>query len=169
MRHILSCLAVIALSACVSVETDQSESRSNGSAPYAEVRTVDTEAPDPSPLVNSSIPSGQCGMILWSQIGSRTVPIFQSVGITQARMTLENEPVDLLLAHQTGMLRLGMGNRQEFITEATNTGAAGAKLRFEWGQPFPSGSYIQRGTLTVSGADGWERVMPVAGIAGCKS
>lgn len=169
MRYLLPCLAVIAVSACVAVEPDQSESRRNSPDQYEAVRTVNTEAPDPSPLANSAIPSGQCGMILWSQIGSRTVPIFQSVGITQARMTLENEPVDLLLAHQTGMLRLGMGNRQEFITEATNTGAAGAKLRFEWGQPFPGGSYVQRGTLTVSGADGWERVMPVAGIAGCKS
>ena len=37
-----------------------------------------------------------------------------------------------------------------------------------WGRNFPSGSYVERGTITLSGADGWQRVLPVAGIAGCK-
>ncbi|MEO1657666.1 MAG: hypothetical protein AAFR65_08085 [Pseudomonadota bacterium] len=168
MRVVAFSLAVAVLGACVAVEPKRSDN-STKPAPPAPVRTVYTEAPDPSPLANSAIPRGQCGMILWSQMGSQTVPIFRSVGITQASMTLENEPVNLVLAQQSGMLRLGMGDSQDFITGASNSGAVGAKLRFDWGQPFPGGSYVQRGTLTVSGADGWERVMPVAGIAGCKS
>ncbi|MEM6913782.1 MAG: hypothetical protein AAF511_07370 [Pseudomonadota bacterium] len=130
---------------------------------------MQTEAPDPSPLANSSIPSGQCGMILWSQMGSRTVPIFRSVGTTTATMTVEEEPIDFVLAGQSGAIRLGMAEAQDFVSGPSRNGPVGAKLRFAWGQAFPGGSFVQRGTLTVSGADGWERVMPVAGIAGCKA
>ncbi|MEM0929961.1 MAG: hypothetical protein AAGI89_11795 [Pseudomonadota bacterium] len=153
------------LAACASGASQTEPSASTPAIPSVTV----TEAPDPSPLANADIPSGYCGMILWSQMGARTVPIFKSVGITRASMVVEDEPVDFVLADQSGALRMGMAEAQDFVSGPSNEGPVGAKLRFQWGQAFPGGSYVQRGTLTVSGADGWDRVMPVAGIAGCKS
>ncbi|MEO1041010.1 MAG: hypothetical protein AAFX52_01845 [Pseudomonadota bacterium] len=169
MRLTSILLMACGLAGCASNDAQKRSTDASSNALFGRVQTVQTEAPDPSPLANSSIPSGQCGMILWSQMGARTVPIFRSVGITKASMTVEQEPIDFILADQSGVIRLGMAEQQDFVSGPSNNGPVGAKLRFEWGQAFPGGSYVQRGTLTVSGADGWERVMPVAGIAGCKA
>ncbi|MEM9809653.1 MAG: hypothetical protein AAF788_00340 [Pseudomonadota bacterium] len=132
------------------------------------VPQVATEAPDPSPLEQYDIPSGRCGMILWSTAGSRVVPIFRSVDATLATMRIEGEDIPLSLVAQEGALRLGMRASQQF-SGATSKQKITVDSNIQWGQPFPGGIYVQRGTLTTSGEDGWGRVMPVAGIAGCKA
>jgi hypothetical protein len=130
-----------------------------------------TEAPDPSPLARIDIPSGECGMILWARSGARTVPIFRAVNVVDAVMTVDGSDVPLQLASQDGPLRLGMRAKQLFVADG-NGDAATPRLTvaasIEWGQPFPGGTYISGGTLTLTGESGWQRIVPVAGIAGCK-
>ncbi|GGY52767.1 hypothetical protein [Parvularcula lutaonensis] len=129
----------------------------------------DTEAPDPSPLAGYAIPAGQCGMILWTRTGADIVPIFRSLDVIDATMTIDGETLPLRLLFQEGELRLGMRSQQVFQTLPDVDPEVTVEARLRWGQSFPSGSYIQGGTLALSGEDGWTRIVPVAGIAGCKA
>jgi hypothetical protein len=97
------------------------------------------------------------------------VPIFRSVDVVDAVMTIDQEQVPLQLASQDGDLRLGMRAMQLFTATSDEKTGLTVAADLDWGQPFPSGSYISGGTLTLTGVDGWQRVLPVAGIAGCKA
>jgi hypothetical protein len=108
-------------------------------------------------------------MILWARSGGRTVPVFRSVDVVNASMTVEGEKVDLLLQSQDGDLRLGMRSQQLFAASEAAQAGLTVMTNLEWGQPFPSGTYVRGGTLTLTGTDGWQRILPVAGIAGCKA
>lgn len=133
---------------------------------------ADSEAPDPGVLTSADIPKGRCGMILWTRSGASTVPIFRSVDDGQASMVIDGAPVTLTLTGRGGESRLGIPAVQRFAgtLPATNEdgGPVEVTVRAVWGLPFPAGAYVQDAALTVQGADGWSRVVPTAGIAGCK-
>lgn len=130
---------------------------------------IETEAPDPAVLNSYGIPSGRCGMILWTPSGSKIAPVFTSVDSIEATMQIEGEEVPLSLRRQSGEIRFGMRAEQVFAAVPDNHAGTTVETKLRWGQPFPSGSYIRGGTITLTGADGWQRIMPVAGIAGCKA
>jgi hypothetical protein len=133
---------------------------------------VRTEAPDPGVLDQAAIPPGQCGMILWTRSGASAVPIFRSVDDGQASMVIEGEPVTLTLTGRGGENRLGIPAVQRFEGQVPagqpGEGPVQVTVRAVWGQPFPAGAYVRDAALTVQGADGWSRIVPTAGIAGCK-
>lgn len=130
---------------------------------------VESEAPDPSPLAGYNIPAGRCGLILWTRTGADVVPVFRSVDVIDATMSIEGKTLPLRLLFQEGELRLGMRGKQIFQTLPNEEPEVTVEARLRWGQPFPGGSYVEGGTLTLSGTDGWARILPVAGIAGCKA
>jgi len=132
-------------------------------------RIVETEAPDPSPLAGFEIPSGRCGMILWTESGGRVSPIFRSLDVTQATMNVEGEIVSLALQQQTGELRLGMRSNQTYASTGESHKGLTLDVRADWGEQFPGGLYVQGGSLTINGTEGWSRIVPIAGIAGCKA
>jgi hypothetical protein len=106
-------------------------------------------------------------MILWTRSGAEVVPIFRALDGTSATMRLDGQTTPLTLQSQSGDLKLGMRANQLYVSE-NDTGSTTVEAKLQWGQSFPAGTYVQRGALTVSGADGWSRIVPVAGIAGCK-
>lgn len=124
---------------------------------------ADSEAPDPGILVSANIPQGRCGMILWTRSGANAVPIFRSVDDGRASMVIDGEDVTLSLTGRGGESRLGIPAVQRFAAEG-----AEVTVRAVWGQPFPAGAYVQDAAVTIQGADGWTRIVPTAGIAGCK-
>lgn len=160
-RFLISFSAAVFLAACATSSSPDVQTQQRAFA--------ETEAPDPSPLDAYAIPPGRCGMILWTQNGSRIAPIFRSVDVTTATMRIEGEEMPLLLQSQDGELRLGMRAKQVFAATGESNGGVVVEAKLNWGQAFPGGSYVSGGTLTVIGADGWRRILPVAGIAGCKA
>ncbi|MEM1409237.1 MAG: hypothetical protein AAGG79_00655 [Pseudomonadota bacterium] len=169
-RSLLSALASLTLvGACVSEAVEGQRTEPARPAPRAAVDFNDTEAPDPSPLDGFGIPSGRCGMVLWSPSGGRIAPIFRSVDVTTASMRLEDRDVALRLVEQAGALRLGMRARQTFATLEGSASSYRVLVDADWGDPFPGGLYVEGGSVTITGSDGWTRIMPIAGIAGCKS
>lgn len=164
MKWITSILVLMAVTACATPSDEQSSN--TRSAPF---RVVQTEAPDPSPLAGFQIPSGRCGMVLWTESSGRVSPIFRSVGVTTATMNIEGEAIQLQLHEQTGELRLGMRSEQTYtVVEGPQAGLT-LDVRSDWGETFPGGLYIKGGSMTINGTTGWSRIMPVAGIAGCKA
>lgn len=156
-------LSILLLMAACSTTADNSAETSQNAA------LTSTEAPDPSPLDGYGIPSGRCGMILWTTTGGRVVPIFRSVDTTSASMRLDGEKVPLTLVSQDGPVQLGMRSQQKFIAQEYEKLGIEVDADVTWGQTFPSGIYVNSGTVVVRGADGWSRILPVAGIAGCKA
>lgn len=128
---------------------------------------TDTEAPDPGALADAQIPSGRCGTILWTKSGADQVAVFRSVDDGTASMVIDGEPVALALTGRGGQTRVGIPATQAFVAQ-TPGGPLKVVMRGVWGQSFPAGSYVARATINVTGPDGWARVVPVAGIAGCR-
>ena len=158
-----SCLALALVAACASapqvVEVENASSEGLGL----------TNGPDPEALADFDIPAGRCGMILWTKDGGRIAPIFRSVDTVEATMVIEGGEVSLLLASQLGDQRFGMRSQQVFTPADLAASQTVVETKIEWGQGFPSGTYINSGSLKLTAADGWQRIMPVAGIAGCKA
>lgn len=157
-------LVIPLMGACASTTQAPSPAPSDNSA-----MALRTEAPDPGPLSGAGIPSGRCGMILWTRDGSRVSPIFRELDGIEATMRLEGNDVPLTLQSQHGELRLGIRANQLFTAQGEQHRGVTVETKLSWGQGFPGGTYVKGGTLSVSGADGWVRILPVAGIAGCKA
>lgn len=172
------CLAVLigALGACASGGTKAPKPQKAASAASAIERaksavplSVDSEAPDPGALGGFSIPPGKCGMVLWARAGTATVPVFQALEDGQGLMEIDGRITGLSRYQVAGETRAAMPQIQRFKASTAGGGAVTIDAETEWGKNFPGGSYVKGGTLTLTGADGWTRVLPVAGIAGCKA
>lgn len=128
-----------------------------------------SEAPDPGALAGYGIPSGRCGMVLWARAGKSAVPIFQALDDGKGVMEIDGETSQLMRLRVNGVARAGMPQLQIFQTQLSDGSRVEIEANTVWGEAFPGGSYIERGTISLTGADGWSRVTPVAGIAGCKA
>ena len=128
----------------------------------------DSEAPDPGPLAEAGVPSGRCGMILWTLAGASAVPVFRSVDDGTADMQVDGEPLALALVGRGGEDRLGIPAVQQFEGRLDSGEAVTVLVRGDWGRAFPAGAYVERAALSLTGADGWTRTLPTAGIAGCR-
>lgn len=128
-----------------------------------------TEGPDLGAINGFGIPSGRCGMVLYAQSGAKPVPIFRSTDDGLAMVQVDGALRQIVLVGRGGETQQGIPSSQFFRTDQSAPGGAlSVAIQTRWGTPFPSGAYVQDGTLTVTAADGWSRVVPVAGIAGCK-
>ena len=127
-----------------------------------------SEAPDPGPLSDAGVPAGRCGMILWTLAGASAVPVFRSVDDGSADMQVDGAPVTLALVGRGGEDRLGIPAIQQFEGRLPGGEAITVTVRGQWGRPFPAGAYVESASLSLTGADGWTRSLPTAGIAGCR-
>lgn len=165
-------LGTMALAACASSSAPSSQRASKNAATQQSFNQQIfnmTEAPDLGAVGQYGIPSGRCGMILYTQSGGRAVPIFRSTDDGAAIMQIEGRVTQLRLVGRGGEARLGIPNQQYFQAELANGMGVTIAASARWGNSFPSGTYVERGTITATGADGWSRVVPIAGIAGCKA
>ena len=155
----VSLLAAVLLAACASSGGQDTSA--------ARPLLADTQAPDPGALGVAQVPRGRCGTILWTRAGADQVPVFRSVDDGTASMVLDGQPVALTLTGRAGETRVGIPSTQAFTGE-TPDGPIEVTMAGIWGQAFPAGSYVARATISVVGADGWSRIVPAAGIAGCR-
>lgn len=160
-------LSAFGLMACETTpdRTAAATSRPKPSVPVS----VETEAPDPGALGEYSIPKGRCGMVLWARAGTQTVPIFQALDDGAGLMEIDGAVTALTRVASNGETRARIPQIQSFKAHNADGGTIQIEAQTIWGTPFQGGSYVKRGTLTLTGPDGWSRVVPVAGIAGCKA
>ena len=161
-------LGALAIAGCETASTDTD----NDAA--ARLRTTEpvsmaSEAPDPGALKGYGIPSGRCGMVLWARAGKAAVPIFQTLDSGKGVMEIDGEQATLTRVRVNGVARAGMPQMQVFQTRLSDGRSVEIEANTVWGEAFPGGSYVERGTISLTGSDGWSRVTPVAGIAGCKA
>jgi len=164
MRGLALFLIAVGVVGCAS-STPQND-RQTTNTPYITART---EGPDLGGIGQYGIPPGRCGMILYTRSGSRAVPIFRSTDDGSGLMDVDGELRGLELVARAGESRMNIPSDQYFTANAAEPARnLTVAVQTHWGQGFPSGSYVKDGTLTIKAASGWSRVVPVAGIAGCK-
>ncbi|MGV6801446.1 MAG: hypothetical protein ACWA5L_05935 [bacterium] len=129
------------------------------------ISTINSEAPDPSPLSVERLPSGKCGMMLWTLNQDQPIFIFQAIVGEGAQMVLDGQLTNLTLVNQAGDMRHNVATKQDYHA---NDPAVDISLESEFGLRFEGGSYVEHGILSLSNEQGWERVTPVAGLAGCR-
>lgn len=173
MRKISALAAGLAagiLSGCVSNSRPPDQIGRQPSASFPVRVNAETEAPDLGALGTAyAMPRGRCGMILYTAASGRSVPVFRSLDDATGVMEIDGELVSLDLVASRGEMRAGQGARQTYHARSRAAGEVVIDVDAVWGTPFPGGTYVERGLVTLTAGDGWRRVLPVAGIAGCKA
>ena len=116
-------------------------------------------------LSSPSLPSGECGMILWTLDDTRPAPVFRYVAGKKGTVSVRGVVVDLVRLEAGGSMAFGVAERQVF------EGPEGLRITVDarFGLGFDGGTYLERGLITVESSEGWRAVSPTAGIAGCRS
>ncbi|WOI54378.1 hypothetical protein [Parvularcula sp. LCG005] len=161
----------ILLAGCGALAACASSTPTSGSSPAASAgaaQVARTEAPDLGALPTYGIPRGRCGMILYTLSGSKSLPVFRSTDEGRGLVEINGALTELSLVGRGGETRMAVPSSQYFRGQQADGTEVTVAAVTSWGTSFPSGSYVEAGTLTITAADGWSRVLPVAGIAGCR-
>lgn len=166
MRPVLIALAAVTLlAACSSTGALRK-------APPKAVQTssttfIDTEAPEALPLQGGvgQLPAGRCGLLLWTVSSGKPALIFRHITGDDATMIVDGKETSLTQVSASGERRQGIAQSQGYLA-----GLSGLSVEIDtqFGTSFPGGTYVDRGTIRLRNKEGWERVTPVAGIAGCR-
>ncbi len=163
-------LVGLALASCTSLQDLTSRKATEAAERRApRVAQIETEAPDIQALDQNNIPAGKCGMLLWTLEAGNPVMIFRAVQNEGAEMIIENVPTQLTLVRQAGESRYGIASEQEYQTIATGAEFVTAGINTTFGLSFEGGVYVEKGSITLANELGWEHILPVAGLAGCRS
>ena len=157
------------LSACGSISLSDTSSSAKASRAVALKDANTTEAPDLARLGASRIPSGKCGMLLWTLSGQNPELVFRSIQGEGAEMVIDGQMTRLQLVRLAGETRFGIASEQDFMTPEEGQSQVKASVKAPFGLSFTGGVYVEKGMMTLVNDEGWERVMPVAGLAGCRS
>jgi hypothetical protein len=117
------------------------------------------------PLQEASLPSGECGMILWTLEGARPSAIFRFISGKQAEMNVLGRPVSFERVDYDGAGDFGVYEQQLFRSDD----GLEVEIASRFGLGFNGGAYLERGLIKLRDNDGWSIVAPAAGIAGCRS
>lgn len=118
-----------------------------------------------TPIADSRLPEGKCGMILWTLEQDRPAAVFRYVSEGNASLAINGAPVILQRTNAEGSQAFGVAENQSFSDE---TGLFDIEITAQLGLGFDGGVYLERGLITIENKDGWRTVTPVAGIAGCR-
>lgn len=160
-------LPVIFAAACAS--GPDGGTRDSASAPAPAKYQVKDDAPKIAELRNKNLEPGQCGMLLWTLNKGEPVMVFRNVDGRRAEMVIDGTPARLDLVEEKGERRYGISTEQTYTMEAETPGETRVKVTASFGTPFEGGVYVEQGVITLRNFFGWERVTPVAGLAGCRA
>ncbi len=161
-----TCLFLMATFVLAGCATSSGQSK-NTAPPQAKGE----EIPALGQLSVKNLPAGSCGLLLWTIKNNEPRLIMRAVVGGDAMTVLDGVQTALYLNGVGGDQLYGVNAKQRFVgtvdnelgTEQITVGFTG-----EFGQKFQSGVYIEQGVVSITGEDGWERITPTAGIAGCR-
>jgi hypothetical protein len=156
--------AILALAACASGASEKGAAK-----PLPSKTVVTANNADPvsvMALSTRNLPSGSCGMLLWMVQQGKPVMMFRALQEGGAEMTVDEQPTMLQAVARNGEQRFGVFTNQDYATE---DGRIKVSVRSTFGRPFDGGNYIDEAIVTVINAEGWEKIIPAAGLAGCRA
>ncbi len=110
------------------------------------------------------LPSGECGMVLWTLDERSPKAIFRYVVGSSAQAVVGGAETEFALVDVGGGARFGVPARQSFISSDGKR----ADVRVAFGLGFDGGVYVERAVITLEDGSGWRTVTPAAGLAGCR-
>jgi hypothetical protein len=159
LGRVLSLVTIAAIStACASAENEPKAGANEG-APFSSAASETAGA-----LPNAALPSGACGMILWTLDVERPIPVFRAVSEKGAEVNVDGAVRKLALTEFGGGSGFGVFESQTFAGEGLKV-----TVRVSFGLGFEGGSYLDRGLISIEKPNGWKAVIPAAGIAGCRA
>ncbi|MCK5748940.1 MAG: hypothetical protein KAH44_22185 [Oricola sp.] len=158
-KTIFALSAFYLLGACASAGAPKAES-----AASLDLASAGVAAQGLRPIGDAQIPSGECGMVLWTLEGARPAAVFRFISGKQAQANVAGQPVRLVLTEFNGASGYGVFERQRFENES----GVVIEVNARFGLEFKDGAYLEQGVIKVSDSAGWSMVSPAAGIAGCR-
>lgn len=125
------------------------------------------EAPRIGALDRAGLDEAPCGMFLWT-LSRDPELVFYAAEDGAARMVIEGAETELTRTRMAGASFFGQRAEQEFRATTPAGETLTAKIAFEPGPRFSGGGYVQSGLIRLAAENGWERVTPVVGVAGCR-
>lgn len=164
-RIVLPLLVIVGACAASPQTATQNAAPAAAAARYQ----VKNDAPKIAELKTRNLEPGECGMLLWTLANGEPVMVFRNVEGRQAEMIIDGAPARLDLVEEKGERRYGIAAEQAYTLEAGTPGETRVKVTASFGTPFEGGVYVEQGVITLRNFFGWERVTPVAGLAGCRA
>lgn len=149
---LFSSLAALTLAACAS-NTPAPAAKPAAPPPFAELAGLPAQ----------NLRAGECGLFLWTVSAPRSLVLFTKSGSNTAEASLPAGAQKLTLTRQSGDL---FG---QFMTRLDYAAAEGGQVHVELepGETIEGGQRTRSAQLTVVTRDGWETVVPAAGLAAC--
>lgn len=177
LRLPLLSLSLLTLGGCFPVYVDK-----DGVVPPPYVRDLPAEnsvivsTPDQSSdedfldsigtLPPQSLNVGECGLFLWARTADRKLVLFSKAQDQSALMQINEQTRRLAQTDQRGQAVFGLNTYQTFEADPlTVTVNFFAEAR----EGLTSGAIVPEGTMRLQTKDGWEIVLPVAGLIGCET
>ncbi len=116
-------------------------------------------------LTARNLSAGECGMFVWTADNARRFIFFSRADQAEASWWNGSNEVTIARVSSEGFASYGQPPEQIFrMTD-------GGKLMLALSDPedINSGTRFKSGAITLAGADGWEKVVPVIGLAGCQT
>jgi len=127
--------------------------------------TVESQPIAVGALSPRELSEGQCAMFLWAK-QAQTRFIFFAGSDGSAVMMLNGKERSFSRTAAEGNPAFGQFTRQRFDAGGWR---AALTVEVEARRGLLGGAVIPRGALRVSEPEGWERILPVAGLIACKS
>lgn len=107
-----------------------------------------------------------CGLFLWASLPERKLVFYTDTETSTALMSLDNIQTALPKEQASGLSYVGIPGEQTFKGSGLSV-----KLNFTAQQTkgFTGGAIVRQATLRLKDAEGWEVVIPVAGLIGCNN
>ena len=126
-------------------------------------------APSSEALAPRVLTSGECGMYLWRANNDRPLVFFNEPEGRGAEIALNGQSIKLKLIDARGADLFGQKTEQSFSGKTRDGRVYSVLVSVETGPRFEDGIYIMHSAIQVAESGGFERVLPVIGVAGCRA
>ncbi|GAK33157.1 hypothetical protein JCM17846_19410 [Iodidimonas nitroreducens] len=118
-------------------------------------------------LPSQDLPAGTCGLFLFSKTPEPALVFYENSASAAALMRIDGALMTIPRIAAEGDVEAGYFTRQIF---ATADGALRLQLSFETeiSEQIIGGALVPKGTLRLSGLDGWDQMRPVGGLIACR-
>ncbi|NNE58599.1 MAG: hypothetical protein HKN36_10865 [Hellea sp.] len=116
-------------------------------------------------LAARELSPGECGLFVFTADDERRFILFSQASNSEASWWTETGEVKVRRTGTDGFVTYGQAPGQNF--ELPNGGVL--KLVLGDPQEIDRGTRYKAGRITSADADGWEKIMPVIGAAGCQA
>ena len=117
-------------------------------------------------LSPQKLEEGACGLFLWARATRAKLVFFSESDMHEALMALDDKEARLLRTNAEGRAVFGQHERQRFLVDDLTVEL---NISPEMRSGIVGGAVIKQGIIRLAQADGWEYVLPVAGMIACQA